>query len=129
VLIRNSVGILSFALFAGLTTHAATGVLEIRVRDVKTHYSVAATVKLDGPKSVSAKTDDTGSLTLTLPPGEYREEVSAPGYQTMRSHTNVQSGKTSPMGFMLDPLNPPPEEQALESRIKPGFTLLDGYAV
>jgi hypothetical protein len=121
VLIRKPIGVLLFAIFAALATNAATGVLAIRVRDVQTHYSVIATVKLDGPTSVSAMTDDTGSLTLILQPGEYREEVSAPGYQTMRSHTSVQSDKTSPIGFMLDPVNPPPEEQAPDSRIKRGI--------
>lgn len=84
---------------------------------------------MDGPKSLSAETDDTGSLRLTLPPGDYHEEVSAPGYQTMRSHTSVQSRKTSAMGFMLDPVNPPPEDLGVDSKLKPGFTLLHGYAV
>lgn len=129
MLSRNCIAVLAVAIFASSPMRAATGLLELRVRDVQTHYSVHATVKLDGPKSLSAETDDTGSLRLTLPAGEYCEEVSAPGYQTMRLHTSVQSGKTSPMGFMLDPVNPPPEDLDVDSKLKPGFTLLHGYAV
>src|SRR5437762_6210304 len=129
MLTRSCIGILFVGVFVGPSTCAASGILEIHVRDVQTNYSVRARVTLQGPRTVSVETDNFGSVRLSLPAGEYQEEVSAPGYQTMRSHIPIQTGKTSPMGFMLDPVTPPREDLAMASKFKPGFTLLHGYAV
>lgn len=108
---------------------ADRGTLRIVVRDVTTHYAVRAQIKLDGPQSFSRETDDAGSLQLPLPRGEYQMEITAPGYRDMRTHATVEPGNTWPIGIMLDPVNPPEEEESREAKLKPDFTLLYGYAV
>lgn len=107
---------------------AASGYLNIAVNDSATHYAIPALVKVDGPEIFTVPTDEFGRLKRAVPPGEYRFEVSAPGYKNMKSHTTVESGKTAAMIFMLDPANPPEEERLLESRLRPGFSLVHGYA-
>lgn len=107
---------------------AATGVLQITVRDVDTHYAVQAKIVLAGPESLSAETDDTGSLAVSLSEGQYWIEISAPGYQTLRTRASVQPARTWPFGIMLNPVTPPEEEQSLKSALRLGFTLLHAYA-
>src|ERR1019366_3939961 len=108
---------------------AASGYLSITVNDVETHYSVPALVKGDGPELFSVSTDETGLLKRALAPGEYRLEVSAPGYKSMKSRATVEAGRTSFLGFMLDPTNPPEEELLLPSRLRTGFSVISGYAL
>ena len=107
----------------------ASGILSMAVNDSSTHYSVSALIKGDGPESFSAWTDDRGLLKRALPPGEYRLEVLAKGYKPMRSRATVRAGETLSTGFVLTPLHPNEEEQLRDSRIRPGFTLVHGYAI
>ncbi len=129
MLMRICIALLCFATFPIALVYAAIGVLQIRVRDVQTGYSVKARVKLEGPRTLSAETDELGCLRLSLPPGEYSEEVAAPRYERMRSHMSVQAGKTSPQGFMLDPVIPPPEGKRFSRSSRRGSRCLHGYAV
>jgi len=114
---------------------AATGRLEILVRDVETHYAVAANLNLDGPESLSLESDATGRVQRAFSVGEYRIEVSAPGYKTTRTHTYVSPSKSandvSGFTIMLTPTNAPEEEQpdVLNLKVRPGYTLVYGYAV
>lgn len=126
--LRTCLAIPLLLALAALPLSAATGVLHLLVRDVDTHYAVQAKIHFDGPESLSAETDDTGSLAVSLPEGQYRIEISAPGYQTMRTRASVQPSVTWPFGIMLDPVTPPEEEQSLQSSLRPGFTLLHAYA-
>jgi hypothetical protein len=84
---------------------------------------------LQGPQSVSAQTDDTGALRLSLLAGQYAQEISAPGYQTLKGNITLLPGNNLPMEIMLAPLKPPGEEQSLASQLRPGYTFLRGYAV
>ncbi len=107
--------------------HAQTVPFTIEVRDSDTHYAVQAKVKLEGPKSISTETDKTGKLSVALPPGSYEEEISAAGYQTLK-------GPTPPYGsravmVLIVPQQRPPELASLDSQVRPGYTLLYGYAV
>ena len=116
-------------LFSSLLASAATGSLQIAVRDFDTHYAVKAQIKLDGPESVSLTTGESGISRLSLQTGSYAMEISAAGYKPMTSQTTIFPGNNMPETFMLNPLNPPIEQQELPSRLKSGFTLLHGYAV
>lgn len=110
---------------------AATGVLEITVRDANTHYSLQANIGLEGPQRLSVQTDDIGRLRLTLAPGEYRIEISASGHKLMRTHYKIGPGKNLPFTIMLDPESLPEEERpgVIDAQIRPGFTLFHGYTV
>jgi hypothetical protein len=108
---------------------AASGYLDVKVRDGATGYAVPALVKGDGPELFSTLADKAGHLRQAMAPGVYRLEVSAPDYKDAKSHTTIEGGKTVWMTFMLDPMNPPEEERLLESRLREGFTLIHGYAV
>lgn len=127
--VRERLSVPLLIAFAASLASAASGTLSLHVRDGITGYNVQASVKLEGPESLTLQTDDSGSLTLSLPAGVYREEVSAPGYKVLRSHTKIRAGSNSPETFMLDPLSPPEEEsrEAIEARLRQGFTLLHGY--
>jgi hypothetical protein len=107
---------------------AASSNLSVAVNDAATHYSIQALVKADGPETFSVMTDGIGKLDRALAPGEYHLEVSAPGYEGMRSTATIESGRSTPMIFMLNPLNPPAEQNLLESKLRTGFTLIHGYA-
>jgi len=81
------------------------------------------------PKTISAETDDTGSLTIKLPLGEYEIDLSASGYKPMTFPQSVVPGDNSAGQIMLDPEQPPAELRSVDQQLKPGFTLLAGYAV
>jgi len=110
---------------------AATGTLELRVRDARTYQPVPATIKGAGPQAFSVTIDASGNRNVDLPPGDYRLEITSPGYKLRRAHYVVTSGVKSPFTIMLDAENPPPEEspEAISERIRPGYTLLHGYVV
>jgi len=127
IALRNWLAV-SLLLTVATPLSAATGVLQITVRDVETHYAVQAKITFAGPESLTAQTDDTGRLQVSLPEGEYRLEVSAAGYRGMKTRASVQTTGTLPGGIMLDPLVPPEEEQSLESELRSGFTFIHGYA-
>jgi hypothetical protein len=108
---------------------AVSGYLDIKVRDAATGYAVPALVKGDGPELFSTLADKAGHLRRSLAPGEYRFEVSWPGYQDFKSYTTIEGGKTVSMTLMLQPVNPTEEEGLLEAKLREGFTLFHGYAV
>lgn len=101
----------------------------MKVRDVRTHFAVPATINITGPQAFVLATDANGHVKQPVPPGEYHFEITAPGYQTMRTHTGVADGQTVDTTMMLDPVHHPQEEDSVASRLKPGYTLLHGYAI
>lgn len=109
--------------------YADTGVLSLNVRDGATDFAIRARVALKGPKSIAAETDDTGSLRIALPLGEYQVELSAAGYQPMTFPQSIAPGDNRAGQIMLDPEQPPEELRSIDAQLKPGFTLLFGYAV
>jgi hypothetical protein len=118
-----------FPAFAEAPVSGGTGVVSIWVRDAITHYAVPAKIELEGPKSLSLQTNGTG--TITLPSGEYLEKISAPGYNTMWWDSRMirpGNANPTPLGAMLQPVNPPEEEQSVASRLRPGYSLVRGYA-
>jgi Tol biopolymer transport system component len=111
---------------------AATGVLRILVKDVNTHYALQANIILGGTQSLSVQTDDAGRVVLSLEPGEYLIEATAPSHKAIRTHTSVHEGDNNiPMTIFLDPESLPVEElpETLSANVRPGFTLLHGYIV
>jgi hypothetical protein len=106
------------------------GVLSIRIRDTITHYAVRATVELEGPKSLSVETGETGETgRVSLPSGEYLWKITAPGYKTMWWNSVViRSGDTLPLTVNLDSSKPRDEEEWERAQLKPGYTLFRGYA-
>jgi hypothetical protein len=109
----------------------ATGVLNLRVKDVETGYALRAKITLEGPQTLTAETDDTGWLRITLPVGQYRIEASAPGYELMRTHDEIAAVSGGMHGLMMHPENPPDEErpEVIDAKTRPGFTLLHGFIV
>ena len=83
---------LLLATFAASTVSAASGIANLRIRDAKTHWAVRAAVRVSGPDSRDLQTDGTGRLSETLQTGEYRVEVSAPGYRNFKTYFNVTTG-------------------------------------
>jgi hypothetical protein len=128
---RISVLLPLLATLAASNLSAATGVIDIRVRDVQTHYAVRATISLEGPQSLSLETGDIGRVTRELLPGEYSVEVVAAGYKVHKTHFNIGPGESLSFHIMLDSDNPPDEERpdTVRARLRPGFTLLHGYVV
>ena len=108
---------------------ADTGVLSLNVRDGATDFAIHAKVGLKGPKSITAETDASGGLRVTLPLGDYQVEVSAAGYKPMTFPQSIVPGDNSAGQIMLDPVQPPEELRSIDSQLKPGFTLFFGYAV
>ena len=122
-------GLALFLFVAASLAVAVPGYLRITVNDAFTHYAVPAFVKGAGPELFSVYTDEAGRLNRELAPGEYRIEVSAPGYKDLKSRATIEAGKTNFWGFMLTPLDPPEEEKLVPSRLRPGFTLIHSYAI
>ena len=117
--------------FTELPTLAANGVFQVAVKDSHTHYALQASLTLQGPQNVSVRTNEAGRVTVSLEPGEYRIEVSAPLHKTLRTHTNIHQGASDSGTVFLDPDNLPSEElpENLTPYQRPGFTLLHGYIV
>jgi hypothetical protein len=114
---------------AAIPIHADTGVLSLNVRDGATDFAIRAKVGLKGPKSITAQTDASGSLTIALPLGEYQVELSAAGYKPMTFPQSIVAGDNPTGQIMLDPDQPPEELRSIDAQLKPAFTLLFGYAV
>jgi hypothetical protein len=114
-----------------LPIYAATGTLELRIRDSRNHHPVHAVIKGDGPSPFSLETDAKGYGTIELPIGDYRLEISASGYASLRTHYLVESGKTTRAGAFLDPQTVPGEESraVLDPLLRAGYTLLHEYVV
>src|SRR3954468_2983904 len=126
--LRDSVTILSLACGTLLGSQQA-GVLRVQLFDSLTGFKVRGWVKVEGPESITFRTDSSGTRTLQLRPGAYREVFCASGYKPLKSHTTVASNSSSKGGVMLDPVAPPKEEspESIHTYVRPGFTLLHGY--
>jgi hypothetical protein len=105
--------------------------MTFRIRDSVTHFPVQAVIKGEGPTSFSLVTDAKGQAKIALPEGQYRLEISATGYDPMRTHYLINAGKTTPAGALLHSQVLPPEErpEALEPLLRSGYTLLHEYVV
>lgn len=108
---------------------AATGTINFRVRDSRSHRAVQAVIKSEGPEPFTVTTDDRGRTKRQTPVGEYRLEISAFGYKTLRTYVVVESGKTANTGVYLDSKTVPDEESTatLNPLLRPGYTLLHEY--
>jgi hypothetical protein len=126
-------GVAFAAALTGFVLFAASDPITILVRDARTHYAVRANIKLQGRESVSLQTDATGRLNHMVSAGKYGVwygvEVSAPGYRIATNR--FLPGLSRPLTIMLVPDKAPEEEQseAVALRVRPGYTLLHGYAV
>jgi hypothetical protein len=111
--------------------YAQTGSLQVSLRDVITGYGVSGTVTFSGPQQSSVLTDGEGNLSVTLPRGDYILQVSADGYRSLTSHTQVSSDGNLPVTIMLDSTSISEDErpQQLSQQLHPRFTLLHGYLV
>jgi hypothetical protein len=127
-----------YALVAATLCSAQNVPVYIRVMDTVTHFGVQAKVKFKGPETLATETDRSGKATINLPPGEYQEEVTAAGYKPMIYEFTLLPGENAlangrdphyPTGAMLDPIRPPEEIEEADKLIRPGYTLVDSYAV
>lgn len=106
-----------------------SGTLSLQLFDSLTGLHVSGLMKIEGPESTIVRTTTSGSLTVQLRPGAYREVFCASGYKPLKGHTTVQLKFSTKFTVMLDPVAPPNEEspEAIQGHVRPGFTLLHGY--
>lgn len=113
---------------------ANLGVVTFHVTDFETGFSVLASIYIEGaeegqyaPQTFS--TNEFGRLRLELVPGFYLEEVTAPGYEPLRSYFQAAPGFPQNSGAVLNPVKPPPElaPGVIESNLRPGYTLVYGF--
>lgn len=116
---------------ASLAAAAETGTMHLRVRDSHSHFPVHAVIQGWGPKSFTVSTDSKGYASVTLPPGEYQLQISAPDYASLSTHFPVQTDKTMNSEAFIDPLSLPHEEssEVLGPLERPGYTLLHEYVL
>jgi hypothetical protein len=110
----------------------------IKVMDAVTHFGFQASVEFNGPETVATGTNKYGRATVHLLPGEYQEKVTAPGYKPMMYQFTVLPGESTvangrdvryPTGGMLEPIKRPKEMEEANKLIRPGYTVVAGYAV
>jgi hypothetical protein len=128
-----------YALVVVTLCNAQTSVtVVVEVIDSATHIAIQATVEFKGPESRSVETDKDGRAKVYLSPGEYQEKVTAPGYKPMIYQFTVLPGENTlsngrdpryPTGAILDPVKEPEEVAAANAQIRPGYTVVAGYAV
>jgi hypothetical protein len=113
-----------------------SGIIEFRVRDSTTGYAVRATVTVEGTKAgqlgpLSLRTNELGRFRRELPVGPYLVEVSAPGYESLKTQFEIGAVAPLPMTIVL-PRQSLPEDlqpEVLDARLSPGHSLVQGYAV
>ena len=114
-----------------LSQTAATGVFRLSVHSFWTNYSVPATITArhrQSGQAVTRLTDEFGHLQLDLPAGEYDFLITAPGFESMESHSAVNGGSVQNIGFVLSPFEEP-EEIKHRPAHRPGFTAVAGWIV
>ena len=120
---------LLFVCCSSIAFAADTGILQLKVRDSRTHFAVRSIIQGSGPKFFSIATDDRGYAEILLPVGEYELKIVASDYAPLSTHYPVESGKTMRAGAFIDPLVVPKEESSsvLDPLMRPGYTLLHEY--
>ena len=114
------------------------GSIDFQILDSATGYAVSSvTIKWDVvAKSIlaalphSGLSSSGGNFVQQLSPGEYVFEISAPGYQPMRTHFDI-AGSTVHANINLDPLSPPQElrDDMVAPKLRDEFELVHGYIV
>lgn len=116
---------------SGTTAQTAFGHMEIWVRGSDTGYALRASIRLQGPRSVTLDTDAAGRATLQLPAGEYAVTVTAPGYKPMTLALNLAAVANQNNHINLDPVGVSDEErpEAIRAQMHLGWTLVHGFVV
>ncbi len=122
----------ALAFFAVTYCNAQTRVtVPVVTTDSATHIAVRATVEFKGPESRSVETDSDGRASVSLSPGRYQETITAPGYKTITFpwviHPNASDN--GPAGIHLEPEKEPEEIAGCYSQMRPGYTVVCGYAI
>jgi hypothetical protein len=120
-----------YALVAATYCNAQTSVtVPVEVIDSTTHIAVQATVEFKGPESRSVQTDKDGRASVSLSPGKYQETITAPGYETLSPTVVIHPNASDNIGgAWLEPVKQPEELDAANAQIRPGYTVVAGYAV
>ena len=115
------------------------GRVELQALDSATGYMVSsATIKWDtvresAPSALSHSgiSSSNGQFSQELSPSEYAFEISAPGYQPMRTHFDITLGSVIRANINLDPVDLPTElrDNVIASELRDGYELLHGYIV
>ena len=115
---------------------AASGSMELRITDARTHHPIPNAVVKGYPSDslttqvFKVTTDLTGRAKVVgIPPGEYGLEITAPGFKTMRTDALVEAGKATKTGGQLSTTIIPKEEtdEVLKSQYRPGYVLVHQY--
>jgi hypothetical protein len=117
---------------------AGDGDIHVAIRDSSTGFAIAGSTikweKVDSSAPVSLSSANTanardGVLHLRLTPGDYGIEISAPGYDPMRTHAGLIAGASYPLNIFLDPVSLPDElqDEKISAQLKDGFELVQGY--
>ena len=120
-----------YALVAATYCNAQTSVtVPVQTIDSTTHIAVQATVEFKGPESRSVETDKDGRASVSLSPGKYQETITAPGYKTLSPTVVIHPNASDNIaGAQLEPVKEPEEVAATNTQIRPGYTVVAGYAV
>ena len=120
-----------YALVVVTLCNAQTSVtVPVEVIDSTTHIAVQATVEFKGPESRSVETDKDGSASVSLLPGTYQETITAPGYKTTTFPWVIHPNASDNIGgAQLEPMRGPEEIAAANAQVRPGYTVVWGYAV
>jgi hypothetical protein len=105
--------------------------MQFRVKDSRTHHPLQASITGEAPSGFTLTTDVNGRGSIDLPAGEYRLEISASGYNSLRTHYAIKAGKTTSAGAFLDSKTTRREESrdVLDPMFRSGYTLLHEYVV
>ena len=128
---RGCLAVLLLLALASFPVSAATGTMQLRIKDGRTHHPLQALVTGEGPSGFTLTTDINGRGSIDLPAGEYRLEISASGYNSLRTHYAIEAGKTTSAGAFLDAKTTPREESPdiLDPMLRSGYTLFHEYVV
>jgi hypothetical protein len=129
--LRGCLAVLLLLALASFPLSAATGTMQFRVKDSRTHHPLQASITGEAPSGFTLTTDVNGRGSIDLPAGEYRLEISASGYNSLRTHYAIEAGKTTSAGGFLDAKTTPREESrdVLDPMLRSGYTLLHEYVV
>ena len=112
-------------------SNKASGSLKLSARDSMTGQAVHTqlTSSLEDRDSTELSTDASGRGQYLLSAGRHDFEIEAPGYQSLKTHFEVQPETTLDVTVWVDPKEPPEElrPEVIKSKLRPGYVMLHGH--
>lgn len=113
---------------------AASGRLEIFVRDSRTGFAVSAReapVSVGGGTSVRVSTTAAGRSQYELSAGDHEVEVAEPSHKALRTYVHIEPQSPLSVTIWLEPKNIPNElrDDIVAAKLRKGYTLIHGHVV